>query len=120
LASCPLASFPKGHMPRLPHEFALGNQIWTVRYKWNLTFRNAKVDGLCDYDAKVIWLDRSLTPQERWIAFRHEYKHAVLDHAGIGFNAVDERLRLSVDQEEALVAALEIEDEHFNIKWKFK
>lgn len=107
-------------MPRVPTEFALGNSIWKVRYKWNLTFRNAKVDGLTDYDAKTIWLDRSMTPQERWIAFRHEYRHAVFDHAGIGFNASDERLRLTSEQEEAICHALEIEDQHFNMKWKFK
>lgn len=104
----------------IPKQLAIKDSLWNVVYKWNLMFRSQHVDGLCDYDSKTIFIDKSLSPAEKWSAFRHEYRHAVFDEFGIGFNAKDESLRLTIEQEEAIASALEIEDKHFTIKWKRK
>lgn len=101
----------------IPREFAVNDAIWRVEYKWNLTHNKSRVDGLTDPVEKIVYLDRALTPEEKFSVFIHEFIHVVFTEYKLGFNAE----RLDYDHEEEI--ALEIERvlmKNFSMKWRKK
>jgi Zn-dependent peptidase ImmA (M78 family) len=105
----------------IPREFALNGSIWRVGYKWNLTYNNSRVDGLCDPVEKLILIDRSLDDESKFWVFIHEFMHAVMDENNIGHNSSDESLRLETRHEEEILLSLESElRRNFSIRWRKK
>jgi hypothetical protein len=100
---------------RIPKLFFIKENEWGVQFKWNLTYRNQKVDGLTDYTNLVIWIDRALSKEDKWKTFKHEWKHAVFDTYECGFNHSGLSLE---DREEAQIRALDIEEEKFSMRWR--
>lgn len=100
---------------KLKKEIFIKGNLWKVEQKWNLTFRNKRVEGLCDPTSKIIFVDRSLTPDDKFLAFRHEWRHAVLHEYELGY----ESGRLSMKLEEEIQDALDTEEPlTFTIKAK--
>jgi Zn-dependent peptidase ImmA (M78 family) len=103
----------------IPKTFAINGSIWNVEYKWNLTYNKQPVDGLCDPVSKTIFIDRSLSKEDKFWTFVHEWMHAVLEENGIGHNSEDPDNKLTTDQEDRIIATFEAEIKRsFNIKWR--
>jgi hypothetical protein len=90
---------------KLPKSVVIKDQEWQVAYKWRLTHRTKPLDGLCDYKARTIWIDRSLDKDAKFAAFLHEFIHALLWEHDLGHNA--SKHAIDVDIEEQIVAAIE-------------
>ncbi len=106
---------------RVPKAFELRGKQWQVAYKWNLTYRQANVFGLCDFDLRTIWIDRSLSREDKFWTFLHEYLHAVMDEHGVGQHALPKSRAITSDQEEDIIHAIEQElRAHFRIRWAVK
>lgn len=63
---------------KIPKTVMVRGVPYEVRWKWNLRHRGEKLDGLCDRDEPVIFLDRLLAGDERELTFVHELLHAVI------------------------------------------
>lgn len=64
---------------RIPKTILVKGKRWKIFYKWNLMDDDGcKCDGLCEYKARVIWLDRSLLKSEKVQTFLHELVHALI------------------------------------------
>lgn len=101
----------------IPREFAINGTIWRIEYKWNLTYNKSAVDGLLDPATKTIFIDRSLSKEDKWWTFVHEFIHAVLESNEIGHNSNHQPLETS--HEEDIITAIESElKNNFTIKWK--
>lgn len=85
---------------RIPKTILVSGHEWTVEYKWNLRYDNQKCDGLCCHETRTIYLDRSLTKQNKITTFLHEYIHAVIAELNI------KRKSLPMELEELIVEAL--------------
>jgi Zn-dependent peptidase ImmA (M78 family) len=100
---------------KVPREFAVRGSIWRVEYKWNLTYNKQHVDGLTDPVNRIVFIDRSLTKEEKYWAFIHEWLHVVLEVYEIGHNSK----KISYNAEESIVSVLESELKlNFSIKWR--
>lgn len=105
----------------IPKAFAVNGSIWRVEYKWNLTYNKQKVDGLCAPSEKTVYIDRSLSDEEKFWTFVHEWLHAVIEENDLGHNSSEKSLRLSTDHEERILEALEDElRRNFSIRWRKK
>lgn len=103
----------------IPREFAVHGSIWRVEYKWNLTHNKQAVDGLTDPKARVVYIDRSLTKEDKFWTFIHEFVHVVWMENNLGLNADDPSTQLSVSLEEHLITSLEAELRgNFSMKWR--
>ena len=99
----------------VPREFAINGSIWYVEHKWGLTYNKSPVDGLCDPSTKIVYIDRSLSKEDKWWTFVHEWIHAVVEEYRIGHNHGG----LTTDQEDELITTLETElKRNFSLKWK--
>lgn len=104
---------------RIPKEFIIRGETWRVEYKWRLTYRNSPVVGLCDPDIRTIFIDRSLSKEEKWWTFVHEFIHAVLDEYKLGINSKIPYRKLLDEHEEEIIQALESEfKSNFKMKWR--
>lgn len=100
---------------RLPKEFFIKSNLWKVEMKWNLTYRSKRVDGLIDPAARILYIDRSLSKEDKYWTFKHEWRHAVLEEYGIGHNSG----KISLAKEEAIQDAFDIEERNsFTSRWK--
>ena len=105
----------------IPREFAISGSIWHVEYKWNLTYNKQRVDGLCMPGEKKIMIDRSLSVEDKFWTFIHEFIHAVIDENELGHNSPHEDRSLVLDHEEEILAALESElRKNFSMRWRKK
>lgn len=103
----------------IPKEFEINGSLWRVEYKWNLTYKKRKIDGLCEPSTRTIYIDRALSREDKWITFRHEWRHALWHEYDVGHNSSDPKKRLTTDQEEDLQAAIDAEEDSvFTIRWK--
>lgn len=73
---------------KIPRQITIHGHKWKIAYKWNLRLgdENSRVDrcdGLCDLEAKTIFLDRGLTEDERPKVFMHELLHAIIFEANL-------------------------------------
>lgn len=67
----------------VPDTFRLKGKRWKVVTEPDLEEDGYECDGLCDTDARIIYLNSDLTPKKRWGIFLHEYFHAVVFEAHI-------------------------------------
>ena len=105
----------------IPREFAINGSIWRVEYKWNLTYNKQQVDGLCMAGEKKIMIDRSLSAEDKFWTFVHEFIHAVIDENELGHNSPHEDRSLVLDHEEEILLALEDElKKNFSMRWRKK
>jgi Zn-dependent peptidase ImmA (M78 family) len=103
---------------KIPREFFIRGSLWTTEYKWNLTFKGKRIDGLIDPDKRVIYIDRSLGVEDKFWTFKHEWRHAVWDAYECSYSF---KISGAMDREEKMSEALDIEERNtFNIKWKKK
>lgn len=63
---------------KIPKEFPIKGNIWQVKHRWNLRLGDVPVSGLCDLEARTIWLDKALTKPEKPRVFLHELFHALV------------------------------------------
>lgn len=101
---------------KLPKYRTILGKKWKIRFKWNLRCDDGhKVDGLCDFKNRYIWLDRLLPKDERFQVFLHEEFHAVLHE--LCFN----QLEASSDAQEIVCEGLSRwMVETYDIKFKKK
>lgn len=85
---------------KIPKTIQVVNKEWRVEYKWNLRYDGHKCDGLCCHETRTIFIDRSLSKQEKEETFLHEYLHAIIAELGI------KRKSLPIVLEELLVESL--------------
>lgn len=102
---------------KLPKEFFIKGNLWKVAFKWRLTHRNKRVDGLLSPAERTIYIDRSLSKEDKFWTFKHEWRHAVWDSYECGFN--HEQSKCAETREELMNEALDIEERNtFNPRWK--
>jgi hypothetical protein len=102
---------------KLPKQFFIKGSLWKVAYKWNLTFKNKRVEALMSPSDKIIYIDRSLSREDKFWAFKHEWRHAVWDAYECGFN--HEQSKDPLTREELMNEALDVEERNtFNPRWK--
>jgi Zn-dependent peptidase ImmA (M78 family) len=77
------------------------------------------VDGLLDPVARTIFIDRSLSKEDKFWTFLHEFIHAVFESNDIGHNSSNKDRLMSTEHEEDLISALEAElKSNFSLRWR--
>lgn len=102
---------------KIPKEFYIKGKLWRVEYKWRLHDpEHGLCNGLCDFDARTIYIDRLIPKEDKAGVFLHEYIHAVLHEAHL-----HESGGIAGIIEEVVCASIsEAFTSNFNLKWKTK
>lgn len=61
---------------------------WTIMELDNDVLKSVRgsdddLEGFCDYDNEIVYVDWDLTPHRKGVCVVHELLHAVIDHAGL-------------------------------------
>ena len=98
-------------MFKIPKKLTVKGQTWQVSYKWNLHHEDGtRCDGLCDFQNRVIYLDRGATKESKRLAFLHELCHSIIHEAHADVDPVTEEIIVeSISQ---------FMDERFDIRWR--
>lgn len=71
---------------RMPKKLKIKGSDWKVVEKTKIMLEADECDGLCDFEAKKIYIRRHATPQEKSAALIHETLHAALRESHISGN----------------------------------
>jgi hypothetical protein len=63
---------------KIPRQIIIKGEKWKIRRKTGLKHEKKVVWGLCDYDTRVIWLERNLSPDQLMQTWLHEFNHACI------------------------------------------
>lgn len=98
---------------KIPTSIKIKGKRWKITHKWNLKDEGIKCDGLCSYDERIIYLDRSLLKEDKVPTLLHEIYHALIYEIGL------HQTSLSLDVEEMLVENISMfMIDTFNIRLK--
>lgn len=98
---------------KIRKEFYIKGKLWSVEYRWGLRAKE-KCSGLCDFENRIIYLERSDSKEEKWSTFIHEITHAALYEAHINPSS-----GLSTESEEIVCDAMEdLLTSLFTFRWK--
>jgi hypothetical protein len=76
--------FPK--LRQYPRELSILGKPWKLRFCRTVPDPDPRTVGLCDYEARTIWIKLGLTPKDRFETFWHEIIHAAEFSAGCRLN----------------------------------
>ena len=68
---------------KVPRTLKIKGQKWTFKVGHNLHLEGEKVFGVCDFENRLILLERDQTDEELRETFLHEYIHALVHVSGI-------------------------------------
>lgn len=81
---------------KVPQQVPVKGTIYEIQYKWNLNDEGVPCLGLCDPEEKIIYIDKSLSKEDKWKTFLHELKHALIEEYNLakseGIDALAEEL----------------------------
>lgn len=64
---------------KIPSKLTIKGKVWTIAYKWRLHDKKlGACDALVDFDKATIYLDRSLSREDKFVALLHEIFHIAL------------------------------------------
>lgn len=82
----------------MPRTIRIGEDVWKVKQDYPLVHpKYGLSDGLCDFDAKTIWLSRRLSMKAKQETLLHELLHAVWPE-GIVSHRVEEKIVHGIDE----------------------
>lgn len=99
---------------RIPKSFTCKGKRWKIRTKRRLKIDGEELDGLCDFNKRIIYLNADLKAKQRARVLKHELGHVMIHEAHINPGT-----RFSESVEEIICDAFEdFLTTLFTIKWK--
>lgn len=100
---------------KIKKEFEIKGKQWRVEYKWSLKAEDGeRVKGLCDFGNRTIYLDRLLSPEDKFEILQHELVHAALYEAHLNHTS-----GLDPQTEEIVCdAVVDMFNQLFTFRWK--
>lgn len=93
---------------KIPPSFFIGEDLWRVEYRWNLTIDGHKGDGFIHHDSRTILMDKLIPVEEKSAIFLRLFMWAVISYKIVPGQATD------IVSEDLMKAVLQ----NFKLRWK--
>lgn len=88
--------------------FFIGEDLWTVEYRWNLHWEGQKTDGVIDQTNHKIIMDKLIPVEDKAVIFLRLFMWAVISYRVLPNQATD---FVAEDLSNALI-------KNFKLRWK--